>query len=822
MLKLNSTSPLNSAPPLSAIQLASAYSRIKADGKLENWDEICDRYLHHPEAGLFAIGDYTEEEETLIEKMQRADGQVSNVKVFGSMRALWCVSDWAAQPGNYAAMFNCQSRNIDSIEAICSQAELAMLGVGTGCVLTQEHICKIPLVKQRISIELVGKPGDKTKAERQENTSIIWREDYSDTADEKYTDISVGDSREGWVEAYRAILNVAIVGDSPPHIKIYLGNIRSAGERVMGFGGTANPNELGKCFEMISLVLAGAVSRQLTSVELCLVIDWFSKAIQSGGIRRAAGMRQFDADDIEAAAAKTGLWQENENGEWKIDVMRAAMTAANHTRVFKRKPTYEECLESVNKQFKSGEGAIQWAGEAITRASADLLPQGSSERQRFLDLYSISEEKSMRWLMQIFKLSFVDAHNRMQRKALNPCGEAIFSDNFCNLASVHLGNIDPFNLEEQRQAFRVAALHASGLLNKNFIDPLFKASRDADPIVIVSFTEAIDYFTRAFGIPWLRWWKRDRASNAWEVVEGADRDRIETVSKLFGVNISDYEVETIPLEGYTERELRQPQRYLNLNIFTTLEEKYLTLWRMTVRKTVWGYCDQHDLKRPNRCTGLKPEGSGTLLTGIGCCGIHLPKAWWYIRRKECRAGDPKALAAIAFGYEVMPASSEKDEYGVLLNDPYDPRVNQWVIQVPCQEPLISTFPELEDLELDPSQFSAIAQLRWFKQVQKYYSEHNTSYTLELRENEIEAVAKGIYEAIRDDEDFISMALLARYHDRKTFPRLPFEPISRSEYERLTSEVLQRRKFDTYEEALSLFSDFIDSPPPSCDSAICEF
>jgi len=41
---------------------------------------------------------------------------------------------------------------------------------------------------------------------------------------------------------------------------------------------------------------------------------------------------------------------------------------ANHTRVF-HKPTLDECVEAVRKQYYSGEGAIQWAGEAAARAN---------------------------------------------------------------------------------------------------------------------------------------------------------------------------------------------------------------------------------------------------------------------------------------------------------------------------------------------------------------------------------------------------------------------------------------------------------------------
>ncbi|MFN9609149.1 MAG: hypothetical protein ACK571_13225, partial [Pseudanabaena sp.] len=55
----------------------------------------------------------------------------------------------------------------------------------------------------------------------------------------------------------------------------------------------------------------------------------------------------------------------------------------------------------------------------------------------------------------------------------------------------------------------------------------------------------------------------------------------------------------------------------------------------------------------------------------------------------------------------------------------------------------------------------------------------------------------IYEAIRDDEVYISAALLARFDDLQTFPRLTFEPIDKTTYEKLSAEVLKRRKSDDF-------------------------
>ncbi|MEL7523701.1 MAG: hypothetical protein AAGJ80_19125, partial [Cyanobacteria bacterium J06553_1] len=51
---------------------------------------------------------------------------------------------------------------------------------------------------------------------------------------------------------------------------------------------------------------------------------------------------------------------------------------------------------------------------------------------------------------------------------------------------------------------------------------------------------------------------------------------------------------------------------------------------------------------------------------------------------------------------------------------------------------------------------------FYMQVQKHYTAHNTSATVELREHEVEPLANRIYEAIENDEGYISAALLARF------------------------------------------------------------
>jgi ribonucleotide reductase class II len=350
------------------------------------------------------------------------------------------------------------------------------------------------------------------------------------------------------------------------------------------------------------------------------------------------------------------------------------------------------------------------------------------------------------------------------------CGEIIGSNFFCNLAEVHLNQLDPNNYQEQKEAFTVGALSVAALLNHQFQEPRYQYSRELDPIVGVSFTGLFDFFVKAFGVDWLRWWEQGRP---------------ETSQGL---------------------------------IFKQQEQIYLSSWKEIVHQVVWEYCDRHGLKRPNRCTTVQPSGTKSLLTGASP-GWHPPKSQRFIRRITFRKNDPVASACIEYGYNVIPSQADKDENGNLLNDPFDPRCTEWLVEIPVSVPW-ADFSGAD--EIDISKFNALAQTDFYMQVQKYYVTHNTSATIELRENEVEALGTRIFEAIRDDEGYISAALLARFDDLQTFPRLPFEPINKEKYELLMKEVQMRRKTDDFYAALSRYDlgELMEVGPAGCDSDKC--
>lgn len=384
--------------------------------------------------------------------------------------------------------------------------------------------------------------------------------------------------------------------------------------------------------------------------------------------------------------------------------------------------------------------------------------------------------------------------------------EIIGSNFFCNLSEIHLNQIDPYNLEEQKEAFTAGAVSVAVLLHHEFPNPIYQKSRELDPIVGVSCTGMFDFFVQLFGANWLKWWEAGRPE-AWTtdidlVLDWVGKlpDQIIDKSVIIGHANIDWDV---------------------ADIYRIAEAGYLNFWREVVEQKVWEYCDRNSLKRPNRCTTIQPSGSKSLLTGASP-GWHPPKGQRFIRRITFDRNDPVALACLDYGYSVVPAQGDKDENGYLLTDPFDPRCTEWLVEIPC-EVNWANLPGAEDI--DVSQLSALAQFDFYMQVQRNYVRHNASATIEMRSHEIEPLAQRIHEAIQNDEGYISACLQARFDDHETFPRLPFEPIDKETYQRMVREVEERRIVEDFQAALikrQEGSAYIRAAvgPAGCDSDKC--
>jgi ribonucleotide reductase class II len=762
------------APSAPAVFYRS-YSRRKEDGTRENFSEA----IHRTVTDISRIGGFTSEQFNLAMEMGLKQ------HCFPSGRSLWVAgTEWSKKPENFPGYYNCCSMHVDDVSIFGLLMELAMMGTGTGAVLELDVIRKLPEIKRGLHCEIVkhneGVEGGRANTE----IKLIGIEDENPTIL-----VSVGDSRQGWASAYQGLIELAMGRQADgeeedttsidANIVLDLSQVRQAGEPLKGFGGTANPVRLQETMERAMAILTKAAGRKLTSIECCLLIDEAASAVVAGNIRRSAGMRQFTAEDRAAAVAKDGLYKQDEEGNWSVDPEKEALRMANHTRCFHQKPMLQDVEDAVTKQFWSGEGAIQYVPEMVARSNADLL-DSPEKKANFLDIYvKFSKNHAAEYLRTLATEAGEPTddriiQHRIERYGLNPCGEISLRDNLCNLSEIHLNTIDPKDHELQRNAFYAGGLQVAALLNHKFVPERLAYSRENDPIVGVSFTGLFDFFVHAFGAEWLGWMMKGRPSG----------------------------------QAYKK--------------FTQKEQAFLIAWKEAAEKGVKDYCEQHGIRIPNRYTTVQPAGSKSLLTGASP-GWHPPKAQRFIRRITFGVNDPLVSALRDYGYNVIPAQSARDEEGNLLDDISDPRVQEVLVEIPT-EVSWANLPGCDQYDL--SQLPIEAQWGLYMQVQNYYTTHNTSATLEFREAEIPALSRLIYDNIQKDGGYISAALLARFDANETFPRLPFEPISKETFDRRMAAVNAVRsglaEHVTMLDLLQQYdrSDYELKGAAGCDSAKC--
>jgi ribonucleotide reductase class II len=381
------------------------YSRKIETGR-ETWTQVCDRTTQ----GFTKLGKLTQGEADLIHRM------MSQLKSLPSGRWLWVGgTGWIEKQENFSGSYNCTSTNAVDWRAFGLMMDLAMMGCGTGAVLEPKYINQLPPIRNYLTVSVDGEIGSTPVTERREQTEV--------KIEGNQVTIYVGDSRQGWVKSYQTLLELSTDECFSDEVKVSidLSDVRAAGEHLKGFGGVANPVKLPELYHRCASILNKAIGRQLNSVECCLLIDEAAVTIVAGNIRRSAGMRQSASDDELFGNAKANLWQQDENGNWRIDPERDALRMANHTRVFHHKPTLEECIEAVRKQYYSGEGAIQWAGEAVARANCDLLLT-QELRNDFLKSYEQGTAKQ--WFQEHYPdITTDELEHRLARVGLNPCGE---------------------------------------------------------------------------------------------------------------------------------------------------------------------------------------------------------------------------------------------------------------------------------------------------------------------------------------------------------------------------------------------------------------
>jgi ribonucleoside-triphosphate reductase (thioredoxin) len=114
---------------------------------------------------------------------------------------------------------------------------------------------------------------------------------------------AIPDTREGWVESVRLLLNSYQSGGHV--IKFDYSKIRPKGAPIKGFGGVASgPDPLRVLHENIRKTLDALIGESITSVAIVDLMNFVGKCVVAGNVRRSAELAIGEIDDAEYIGMK--------------------------------------------------------------------------------------------------------------------------------------------------------------------------------------------------------------------------------------------------------------------------------------------------------------------------------------------------------------------------------------------------------------------------------------------------------------------------------------------------------------------------------------
>ena len=333
------------------------------------------------------------------EQIEHAYSFVYDKKVLPSMRSM----QFGGKPIEVAPnrVFNCAYMPIDDVRAFSEAMFLLLGGTGVGFSVQTHHVEKLPEI---------NKPNPKRTR--------------------RYL---IGDSIEGWADAVKVLLLSYFNGTSK--LRFDFSDIRPKGARLVTSGGKApGPQPLKECLVKVEGILDRKENgEKLTPIEVHDMVCHIADAVLAGGIRRAALISLFSADDDEMIAAKSGNW-------WETNPQRGR--ANNSVALMRHKVTKEFFMDLWDRVKASG------AGEPG---------------------FYFTYDKD--W-------------------GTNPCCEiALRPYQFCNLTEVNVSNVeDQADLEERvRAAAFIGTLQAS-YTDFHYLRPVWQRNTEKDALIGVSMT----------------------------------------------------------------------------------------------------------------------------------------------------------------------------------------------------------------------------------------------------------------------------------------------------------------------------------------------
>jgi len=120
---------------------------------------------------------------------------------------------------------------------------------------------------------------------------------------EGFFEFQLPDSREGWVESLKLMVEAYFLGKQVPKYDFSL--IRHAGEPIRGFGGIASgPEPLKNMLEDVQNILESRIGQKITSLDIVDIMNYIGKCVVAGNVRRSAEIALGDPTDLDFITCK--------------------------------------------------------------------------------------------------------------------------------------------------------------------------------------------------------------------------------------------------------------------------------------------------------------------------------------------------------------------------------------------------------------------------------------------------------------------------------------------------------------------------------------
>tara|TARA_R110002012_G_scaffold93177_10_gene226050 strand:- start:11174 stop:13075 length:1902 start_codon:yes stop_codon:yes gene_type:complete len=376
---------------LSDITVYMKYAKyIPEMNRRETWEELVTRNKN------MHIKQYPKLKDEINEKYKL----VYDKKVLPSMRSM----QFGGKPIEISPnrIYNCAYLPIEHIDSFSETMFLLLGGTGVGYSVQRHHVDKLPVIQ---------KPYQKRKKR-----------------------FLIGDSIEGWADSIKVLMKSYMNGGGS-RVEFDYSDIRPKGARLITSGGKApGPQPLKECLVKIEGLLNQKENgEQLTTIEVHDIVCHIADAVLAGGIRRAALISLFSADDEQMIGCKSGNW-------WELNPQRGR--ANNSACLMRHKITKEFFMDLWKRVELSG------AGEP--------------------GIY-LNNDKD--W-------------------GTNPCCEiALRPNQFCNLCEVNVSNIE--SQEDLNERVKVAAFIGTlqaGYTSFHYLREIWQQTTERDALIGVSMT----------------------------------------------------------------------------------------------------------------------------------------------------------------------------------------------------------------------------------------------------------------------------------------------------------------------------------------------